>query len=143
MHKKFEINRTEIKGGYQSERKVVSHNSKSDLPLESVKKVYKFSGFGDMPTEFNVSLLRGAPNPKAVFSSKAVGEPPLFLASSVFFGVKEAIRSARVERGLSKKFDLDAPATAERIRMACEDHLTNKTDQLPPRGTYKPWGIQL
>ena len=122
---------------------MVTHNSKSDLPLESVKKVYKFSGFGDMPTEFNVSLLRGAPNPKAVFSSKAVGEPPLFLASSVFFGVKEAIRSARVERGLSKKFDLDAPATAERIRMACEDHLTNKTDQLPPRGTYKPWGIQL
>jgi hypothetical protein len=38
--------------------------------------------------EFNVSLLRGAPNPRAVFSSKAVGEPPLFLASSVFFAVK-------------------------------------------------------
>ena len=33
MHKKFEINRTKIKGGCQSGRQVVTHNSKSDLPL--------------------------------------------------------------------------------------------------------------
>ena len=35
MHKKFEINRTKIKGCCQSGRKVVTkiHNSKSDLPL--------------------------------------------------------------------------------------------------------------
>ena len=33
MHKKFEINRTKIKGSCQSGRKVVTHNSKSDLPL--------------------------------------------------------------------------------------------------------------
>ena len=33
MHKKFVINRTKIKGGCQSGRKVVNHNSKSDLPL--------------------------------------------------------------------------------------------------------------
>ena len=33
MHKKFEINRTKIKGGCQSGRKMVTHNSKSDLPL--------------------------------------------------------------------------------------------------------------
>ena len=33
MHKKVEINRTKIKGGCQSGRKVVPHNSKSDLPL--------------------------------------------------------------------------------------------------------------
>ena len=33
MHKKFEINGTKIKGGCQSGKKVVNHNSKSDLPL--------------------------------------------------------------------------------------------------------------
>ena len=33
MHNKFEINRTKIKGSSQSGRKVVPHNSKSDLPL--------------------------------------------------------------------------------------------------------------
>ena len=35
MQNKFEINRTKIKGGCQSGRKVVTHNSKSDLPLVS------------------------------------------------------------------------------------------------------------
>ena len=33
MHKKFEINQTKIKDGCKSGRKVVTHNSKSDLPL--------------------------------------------------------------------------------------------------------------
>ena len=33
MHKKFEINWTKIKGGCQSGRNVVTHNSNSDLPL--------------------------------------------------------------------------------------------------------------
>ena len=33
MHKKFEINRTKIKGGCQSGRKVTTHNSKSDWSL--------------------------------------------------------------------------------------------------------------
>ena len=34
MLKKFEINRTKIKGSCQSGRKVITHDSKSDLPLE-------------------------------------------------------------------------------------------------------------
>ena len=34
MHKKFEIRRTKIKGGCQSGRKVVTHDSKSDLLLD-------------------------------------------------------------------------------------------------------------
>ena len=34
MHKRFEINRTNIKGGCQSGRKVATHNSKSDVTLE-------------------------------------------------------------------------------------------------------------
>ena len=32
-HKKFEINRTNVKGGCLSGIKVITHNSKSDLPL--------------------------------------------------------------------------------------------------------------
>ena len=38
MHKNFEINPTQIKGGCQSVRKVVTHNSKSDLPLAYIYK---------------------------------------------------------------------------------------------------------
>ena len=33
MHKKFEMNQTKIKDGCQSGSKVVTHNSKKDLPL--------------------------------------------------------------------------------------------------------------
>ena len=40
MHKKFEINRTRIKGGCQSGRKVVTLNSKSDLPLGYLSKYF-------------------------------------------------------------------------------------------------------
>ncbi|XP_041098480.1 xanthine dehydrogenase/oxidase-like [Polyodon spathula] len=86
--------------------------------------MYKIPGFGDIPTEFNVSLLREAPNSKAIYSSKAVGEPPLFLASSVFFAIKDAIYAARTESGLRGPFQLDSPATPERIRTACADNFT-------------------
>ena len=57
---------------------------------------------------------------------QAVGEPPLFLAASVFFAIKEAIRAAREERGHPTYFQFDSPATVERIRMACLDQFTQK-----------------
>ena len=41
MKKKFEINKTKIKGGCQSGIKVVTHNSKSDLPLAVTGTVCK------------------------------------------------------------------------------------------------------
>lgn len=86
--------------------------------------MYKLPGFADIPAEFNVSLLTGAPNPRAIYSSKAVGEPPLFLASSVFFAIKEAIEAARKEESLDPDFYLQSPATSARIRMACQDGIT-------------------
>jgi len=103
---------------------------------------YKIPTADDIPEEFNVSLLRGSPNPHAVYSSKAVGEPPLFLASSVFFAVEDAIKSARAEIGLKGIFELNSPATAERIRMACEDQLTQKISK-PEPGTFKPWAVSV
>ena len=90
--------------------------------------VYKIPSFADIPSEFNVSLLKGAPNPRAVYSSKAVGEPPLFLASSIFFAIKEAIKDARSEDGRSEEFQLISPATSARIRMACQDRFTKKVN---------------
>lgn len=41
--------------------------------------MYKLPGFGDIPEEFNVALLRGAPNAKAVFSSKVIALPNNYL----------------------------------------------------------------
>ena len=54
MHKKFVINRTKIKGVCKSGRKVVTHNSKSDLPLSIFKKVSKLFQ--------NSSVLRKSPD---------------------------------------------------------------------------------
>jgi len=99
---------------------------------------YKIPSFNDVPLEFNISLLKNAPNPKAIHSSKAIGEPPLFLAASVFYAIKDALAQARGDAGSCEEgkgggggggvengpFPLDSPATAERIRMACPDHLT-------------------
>jgi xanthine dehydrogenase/oxidase len=67
--------------------------------------------------EFNVTLLHNAPNPRAVASSKAVGEPPFLLANSVFFAIKDAVVAARASHGLNVDFTLDSPATPERVRM--------------------------
>ncbi|XP_048626135.1 xanthine dehydrogenase 1 [Brassica napus] len=86
---------------------------------------YKIPSINEIPFNFNVSLLKGNPNSKGIHSSKAVGEPPFFLASSVLFAIKDAVKAARAEVGLgSKWFPLDTPATPERIRMACFDEFT-------------------
>lgn len=79
--------------------------------------------------------LQDAPNPKAVHSSKAVGEPPLFLASAALFAIKDAISAARKESELHGWFVLDTPATPERIRMACADAFTrpHAGDNLRPK----------
>ncbi|EFN79891.1 Xanthine dehydrogenase [Harpegnathos saltator] len=87
---------------------------------------YKLPGFTDIPKEFNVSLLKGASNPRAVYSSKAGGGKPLFLASSAFFAIKEAVKAAREDMNINGYFRLDAPATSARIRNACIDNLTIK-----------------
>lgn len=87
---------------------------------------YKIPSLNDIPSKFSVSLLKGAPNVKAIHSSKAVGEPPFFLASAVFFAIKDAIAAARAEAGYSGWFPLDNPATPERIRMACTDEFTSR-----------------
>ncbi|XP_039429165.1 xanthine dehydrogenase [Culex pipiens pallens] len=102
--------------------------------------VYKIPGFADIPGEFNVSLLTGAPNPRAVYSSKAVGEPPVFLASSTFFAIREAISAARKEENLDDDFNLVSPATSSRIRMACQDSITKKFVEAAPE-TITPWNV--
>ncbi|XP_022753583.1 xanthine dehydrogenase 1-like isoform X5 [Durio zibethinus] len=85
---------------------------------------YKIPSLNDIPFKFSVSLLKGHPNVKAIHSSKAVGEPPFFLASAVLFAIKDAIIAARAETGHTEWFPLDNPATPERIRMACLDEFT-------------------
>ena len=79
-----------------------------------------------MPIDFRVRLLKDNANPAAVHSSRAIGEPPLFLGSTVFFAAKEAIRSARIDCGKAdESFELHTPLTSERIRMSCGDDIAD------------------
>uniref|UniRef100_A0AAX7VVT5 Xanthine dehydrogenase n=1 Tax=Astatotilapia calliptera TaxID=8154 RepID=A0AAX7VVT5_ASTCA len=118
------------------------HYSPQGVLLTRGPGSYKIPAFGDIPTQLTVSLLRDAPNDKAIFASKAVGEPPLFLASSVFYAIKDAISAARAESGITGPFRLDSPASAERIRNACSDRFT-KLCPLAEAGTFIPWSVQV
>jgi xanthine dehydrogenase large subunit len=61
-------------------------------------------------------MLDNAPAKEAtIFRSKAVGEPPLMLATAVWNASKDAIASTGDGRTAVR---LDAPATPERVLMA-------------------------
>jgi xanthine dehydrogenase large subunit len=74
---------------------------------------YKIPAVGDTPKEFRVWFWSKPNTEDTIYRSKAVGEPPLMLAISVW----EAIRDA-VGQGCREPVVLDAPATPERIFFA-------------------------
>ncbi len=79
---------------------------------------YKIPTCGDRPEDFRIALFDGHPNREAtIHRSKAVGEPPLMLAISVFRAISDAVASLADYRLLP---ELDAPATPERVLMAIE-----------------------
>ena len=80
---------------------------------------YKIPGSRDVPPIFNARILSDAPNREAtIFRSKAVGEPPLMLAISVWLAIRDAIASLADHRLAPK---LDAPATPERVLAAIDE----------------------
>ncbi|KAL5036700.1 hypothetical protein BDV3_005886 [Batrachochytrium dendrobatidis] len=103
--------------------------------------MYKIPGFKDIPADFRVTVMDGVRNERAIHSSKAVGEPPLFLGASVFFALREAIQAARIENGASAEhYRLDSPATSERIRIACNDVFVRQAST-PLKETELPWSV--
>ncbi len=80
---------------------------------------YKIPTIGDRPAHLDVKLWAAGRNVEAtVHRSKAVGEPPLMLAISVFSAITRAVASVADHKVMPR---LDAPATPERILMAVED----------------------
>jgi len=92
---------------------------------------YKIPTANDIPIDFRVHLLRDAPCERTplVHSSKAVGEPPFFLGTSVFWALKEAVYASRRDCGMNEWFPLDLPCTPERLRVACRGILSIPDDQ--------------
>lgn len=70
---------------------------------------YKIPGSRDVPEVFEVRLLADAPaRAETIFRSKAVGEPPLMLATAVWNALADAAGTAT----------LDLPVTPERLLLA-------------------------
>ncbi len=78
---------------------------------------YKIPVASDVPEHFNVHLFDNENVRDTPFKSKAVGEPPLMLALSAYFAIKDAVAASACH---SKVAPLTAPATPERILMTCE-----------------------
>ncbi|ABM36351.1 xanthine dehydrogenase molybdopterin binding subunit [Polaromonas naphthalenivorans] len=75
---------------------------------------YKIPTTGDVPEHFKVGLWPEPNREDNVFGSKAVGEPPLMLAISVYEALRDAVASARP----GQRVRLEAPATAENVLRA-------------------------
>jgi xanthine dehydrogenase large subunit len=77
---------------------------------------YKIPTAGDVPARFRVELLADSPNRSAtIHRSKAVGEPPLMLALSVYHALRDAVASTAAPGVLPA---LQAPATPESVLRA-------------------------
>ncbi len=80
---------------------------------------YKIPAVTDTPGKFNVEIFEKGSNVENVVNKqKTTGEPPLMLAMSVFFAIKDAIASVSDYKKTPK---LDAPATPEKILMSISE----------------------
>jgi xanthine dehydrogenase large subunit len=74
---------------------------------------YKIPNVTDVPADFRVAFLDNPDNTENLYASKAVGEPPLLLAVSVWAAVKQALAAVGVPLGR-----LNIPACNEEILLA-------------------------
>jgi xanthine dehydrogenase large subunit len=80
--------------------------------LTTGASTYKIPSIGDTPQHFNVNIKPNISNhEETIHKSKAVGEPPLMLAISVWLAIKNAISYA--EQGRAD--ELSAPASFEKV----------------------------
>lgn len=88
---------------------------------------YWVPGPKDIPIDFRVSLLNNSLNPKGAARSKATGEPPICLALSAFFALRNAVIAARKDINLEKWLPFCHPFSVEEICLAAkteEKHLS-------------------
>jgi xanthine dehydrogenase molybdopterin-binding subunit B len=117
-----EIDIGQIEGGFiQGVGWVTTEEIKWDKSgnlLTHSPDTYKIPTVNDIPLIFNVALLKSHPNEGTIRKSKAVGEPPLMLAFSVWLAIKDAV-SAVGNHEFEPQFSL--PATAEVVLLSIEE----------------------
>lgn len=88
---------------YNDQGKLLSHSPTT----------YKIPNIQDTPREFNIELIENNTNTRNVMRSKAVGEPPLLLGTSVWTAIKNALSY----RSKNVMPEIPSPATNEVILM--------------------------
>jgi len=109
------IDRGQVIGGFVQgmgyvTNELIKYDAEGRLLAHS-PTTYKIPNITDLPRIFNVDFIENHANHKNVRASKAVGEPPLMLALSVWAAIKHAISQA----GEGSIPDLQIPATGEEI----------------------------
>jgi xanthine dehydrogenase large subunit len=109
------VDRGQVVGGYIQglgwvTAEALVYDAKGDL-LSHSPTTYKIPAITDVPEVFNVGTFDNNDNVRNVYRSKAVGEPPLMLAISVWAAVKNALSYVSGEAAS----ELRLPATGEEI----------------------------
>ena len=78
---------------------------------------YKIPVAGDVPEHLKISFFDNYNVKPTPFQSKAMGEPPLMLALSSYFALRDAVSASANHQTV---VHMNAPATPERILLACE-----------------------
>jgi len=95
---------------YDAKGKLLSHSPGT----------YKIPSVHDAPRDFRVDLFANDGNCVNVRGTKAIGEPPLLLAISVWTAIQDAVRYATPEKGFPA---MQLPATQEEVLRALEPEL--------------------
>lgn len=113
------IDRGQIEGGFiQGVGWLTSEDLRWDdngRLISNNMATYKIPAIGDTPQHFNVALFDRPNAEDSIYHSKAVGEPPLMLGTSVWCAIKDAVSSLS---GYTADPDMAAPATPEKVLMA-------------------------
>ena len=91
------------------------HWNDSGRLMTHAPSTYKIPAVNDCPAKFNTRLYENQNREDTIMRSKAAGEPPLLLAFSVLFAIRDAIASLGDYR---INPPLEAPATPEKILSA-------------------------
>ena len=90
---------------------IEEHRFSANGHLETIRTgKYLIPSVSSVPLQMNVTLLKDSGNPKAVYSSRGIGQPSLLLRAAILFAIRNSIKSARADAGLPSDFAFDSPA---------------------------------
>lgn len=114
------IDRGQLSGGFIQgmgwvTTEELNYSSRGEL-LSHSPTTYKIPNIGDLPEVFNLEFLENSKNRINLLNSKALGEPPLLLAISVWTAAKQALSFVSPDAASR----LSLPATGETLLLAME-----------------------